>query len=532
MRRRRRRSLGYQPTILKRTPLLVWLVLVGLCLGGFYLSKQNLVKTVGGQVLDAYSGLPLPGVSVLLSNDKRLSRTAGIGETAKASTDNTGKFEFTQATDSYKLAFSLNNYRPAQLEQTGVFTGEVRLVPTLLRGLVRDEKGQGIPRAQVTLADRTIETSSDGSYSFPDAPPGGQLNVRAPGFRRSSLSFDKSVKVDVALQSFRVKAAYIAPAEIAGPTTFQTVLNSLTPTELTAVVVDIKDESGYVLYDSKVSIAASAIAGPATRIPNLPGLIKTFQDKKLYTIARIVCFQDPVLTDLKPEWTLKSRSTGKAWTDSGGYNWINPYRREAWDYYLGLAEEAARSGFDEVQFVGLHFPLLGNLADIDYALPEGRISNATTRVEAINAFLKAAKDRLAPLGVYTSIRVFGSSLIERGDLNIGMDVVALAPQVDYISPLIYPVEWEPGAFGIDQPIAKPNELVRQALLSAQSRLKERAIQVRPWLQDFSRPNAQYTETQVRDQINAVEEFQAKGGAGWILYNPNSKYSVAAITPKN
>jgi hypothetical protein len=308
-------------------------------------------------------------------------------------------------------------------------------------------------------------------------------------------------------------------------------MNSLAPTDLTAVVVDIKDESGKVLFDSRLPTAAAAIAGDDKRIPNLPNLMKTFQDKKLYTIARIVCFQDPVLTDLKPEWALKSRSTGKLWTDSGGYNWINPYLHDAWDYYLGLAEEAGRAGFDEVQFTGLNFPFLGKLDDIDYNLPEGRTSNATTRMDAITGFLKAARDRLAPLGVYTSVSVFGTSLIEGGDLGIGMNVSLLAPQVDYISPFIYPIEWQPGAFGIPKPTENPYELVRQSMLSAQALLKDRFSEVRPWLQDFSRNNVNFTDKEVRDEIRAVEEYQGKNGAGWILFNPNSKYNVAAFTSK-
>ena len=145
-----------------------------------------------------------------------------------------------------------------------------------------------------------------------------------------------------------------------------------------------------------------------------------------------------MLTDVKPDWTLKSKSTGKPWADTGGYNWINPYKRDSWEYYLGLADEAARAGVDEVQFDGFHFPVLGALNDINYELPEGRTSNETTRMDTISAFFKAARDRLSPLGVYTSITIYGTALVEGGDLGIGMNVAQLAPDVDYISPLIYP----------------------------------------------------------------------------------------------
>lgn len=529
--RRRRRTLSRLPTKPKLTPIVVYIFLALVCIGGLYLSKQNLVKTVNGKVLDAYSGQPLGGVALVLTNDRQQAKTAGIVQTFKAQTDNYGVFQFPQATDSFSISAENNNYKPYQAAQSGQTGLEIKMVPTLLRGQVKDANGNPLPHTQVSLDTRTVETASDGSFSFSDAPESGTIQARVAGFRRGNVTFNKSVRADITLQPFQVKAAFIAPADVAVASNLNTVLSSLSNTELTAVVIDLKDESGKVLFDSKIPEASAAIAGNDKKIFNLPALVKTLQDKNYYVIARIVGFQDPVLTDIKPEWILKSKSTGKPWTDTGGYNWINPYKRDSWEYYLKLADEAAKAGIDEVQFDGFHFPVLGALNDIDYELPEGRTSNETTRMDTINAFFKAARERLSPQGVYTSITIFGTALVEGGDLGIGMNVAQLAPQVDYISPLIYPSEWSPGAFGIDQPGQKPYDLVRQAMLSAQSVLKDRLSQVRPWLQDFNPPTGTYGPAQVRDEIRAVEETQ-KTKISWVLFNSNSRYSVAAIPPKS
>lgn len=531
--RRRRRSLSRLPTKPKATPIFIYIFLALLCIGGLYLSKQNLVKVVNGKVLDAYSGEPLGGVTLVLTNDKLQAKTAGIVQTFKATSDNLGVFQFPQATDSFTIAAENSNYKPAQASQSGNPNVELKMVPTLLRGQVKDSNGNPLPRTQVSFGNKSVESGQDGSFSFSDVPESGTIQARAAGYRKGSVTFNKSVRADIVLQPFTIKAAYIAPADTAGGGSLTTVLNSLTSTELTAVVIDLKDESGKVLYDTKQPLAVAAIAGNDKKIPDLPGLVKTLQAKNFYVIARIVGFQDPVMTDIKPEWTLLSKSTGKPWADTGGYNWINPYNRDAWEYYLGLADEAAKAGVDEVQFDGFHFPVLGKLDDINYALPEGRTSNETTRMDAVSAFFRTARERLSPLGVYTSVTVYGTALVEGGDLGIGMNVAQLAPVVDYISPLIYPVEWSPGAFGIDQPGQKPYDLVKQAMLSAQSLLKDRLSQVRPWLQDYSIPTAAYGPTQVRDEIRAVEEAQQKKlGAGWVLFNSQSKYTVAAIPPKS
>ncbi|OJV99847.1 MAG: hypothetical protein BGO39_29145 [Chloroflexi bacterium 54-19] len=529
--RRRRRTLSRLPTKPKLTPLFVYIFVALLCVGGLYLSKQNLVKVVSGKVVDAYSGQPLGGVTLVLTNDRQQARTAGVVQTFKASTDNYGAFQFPQATDTFSISAENNNYKPYQATQSGQTNLEVKMVPTLLRGQVKDAQGNPLPRTQVSLGSKTVETAADGSFSFSDVPETGVIQARASGYRKGSVTFNKSVRADITLQQFNVKAAFIAPADAAVTSNLNSVLSSLNNTELTAVVIDLKDESGKVLFDSKVPEASAAIAANDKKIPDLAALVKTLQDKNYYVIARIVGFQDPVLTDVKPDWTLKSKSTGKPWADTGGYNWINPYKRDSWEYYLGLADEAAKAGVDEVQFDGFHFPVLGALNDINYELPEGRTSNESTRMDTINAFFKAARDRLSPLGVYTSATVYGTALVEADDLGIGMNVAQLAPQVDYISPLIYPSEWSPGAFGIDQPAQKPYDLVQQAMLSAKSALKERISQVRPWLQDFNPPNGTYGASQVRDEIRAVEEVQ-KTRIGWVLYNSNSRYNVDAIPPKS
>ena len=529
--RRRRRTLSRLPTKPKLTPIFIYIFVALLCVGGLYLSKQNLVKVVTGKVVDAYSGQPLGGVALVLTNDRQQARTAGIVQTFKATTDNYGAFQFPQATDSFTISAENNNYKPYQSNLSGQTSLNIKMVPTLLRGQVKDANGNPLAHTQVTLGSKMVETGSDGSFSFSDVPENGVITARAAGFRKGSVTFNKSVRVDITLQPFNVKAAFIAPADAAVPSNLNSVLSSINDTELTAVVIDLKDESGKVLFDSKLPEASAAIAGSDKKIPDLPTLVKTLQDKNYYVIARIVGFQDPVLTDVKPEWTLKSKSTGKPWADTGGYNWINPYNRDSWEYYLGLAGEAAKAGVDEVQFDGFHFPVLGALNDIDYALPEGRTSTETTRMDTINAFFKAARDRLSPLGVYTSATVYGTALVESDDLGIGMNVAQLAPQVDYISPMIYPSEWSPGAFGIDQPAQKPYELVQQAMLSAKSALKDRLSQIRPWLQDFNPPTGTYGPDQVKDEIRAVEEIQ-KTRISWVLYNANSKYSVAAIPPKS
>ena len=69
---------------------------------------------------------------------------------------------------------------------------------------------------------------------------------------------------------------------------------------------------------------------------------------------------------------------------------------------MDIAEEAAKKGFNEIQFDYVRFPSDGNLKDIVYPSNDGR-----SRVDVITDFLVYAKERLKPYGVYISADVFG-----------------------------------------------------------------------------------------------------------------------------
>ncbi|HKK50127.1 MAG TPA: putative glycoside hydrolase, partial [Myxococcota bacterium] len=54
-----------------------------------------------------------------------------------------------------------------------------------------------------------------------------------------------------------------------------------------------------------------------------------------------------------------------------------------------------------------------------------------------------------------------------------------------------------------------------------------AGQVIPWLQDFTLGPPRYEAPEVRAQIQATYDA---GGSDWILWNPGSRYTEAALRP--
>ena len=47
---------------------------------------------------------------------------------------------------------------------------------------------------------------------------------------------------------------------------------------------------------------------------------------------------------------------GEIWRDREDLAWSDPFQKEVWDYNIDVAVEAARNGFDEIQFDYLRFP--------------------------------------------------------------------------------------------------------------------------------------------------------------------------------
>jgi hypothetical protein len=523
-----RRGLSYLPSAPARTSIILYLLLAGVFLAALFYTKNNIVKTVNGQVVDAYTGQPVVGATVVLENDSRLAKAASISQTLTLDSNIDGKFEFAKATDNYSLSVKAPNYRDQNVQFSNVYSSQIQLVPSTLRGIVRDEQGRPIINASVTLADKNTTTNRDGEFSFSNAPEKGDLVIKAAGFKVNKVNYVRTQSKDVSMQPLLIKGIYVKAASAANPAFFPNVLNLIDGTELTTVVLEIKDSNGLLAYDSKVP-NAKALPESKGKITNLFSLVSSLKNKGVYTVARLAVFQDATLSDLKPEWAVKSRTSGRLWADAARFNWMNPYNREVWAFNIAVAKELAAFGFDEVQLSFVHFPQTGSLSDIDY----GRASDATSRTNNVVEFLRYAREQLSPLGMYISVEVLGAGVLESGDLGIGLSMEAIANEVDYLCPVLFPSYFGSGSFNHDKPATQPYDVISKSLTFAKTKLQGKRAQLRPWLQDFSAEGATYGATQVREQIRATEEFGKANNLniGWLLWNNETRYTASALLVK-
>jgi len=291
-------------------------------------------------------------------------------------------------------------------------------------------------------------------------------------------------------------------------------------TELNGMVIDVKDATGYVAYDTDVPLA-DELKLEELRIRDIDALMATLQKHKIVPIARIVCFNDPILAKRGPEYAVMSKGGG-IWKDKKNSSYTNPYDRRVWKYLVDLGEDAADRGFREVQFDYVRFPSDGKISDAVYPGAHG------SQEDTIAEFLAYARGRLEKRGVWVSADVFGLTLYVKDDLGIGQKIEKVSSNVDIVCPMIYPSHYYAGSYNQKNPNTHPTEIITAAMKDATKRLQGTGAIVRPWLQDFSLGGVTYGVEQVKAQIKAVE---AQGYDEWLLWDPSLKYTEGALKPE-
>jgi hypothetical protein len=297
-------------------------------------------------------------------------------------------------------------------------------------------------------------------------------------------------------------------------------------TEVNTFVIDVKDASGYVSHRTEVALAHEIGATREIRIRDLPGLLDRLEQEGVYPIARIVIVRDPILAESRPELAVNDKAGG-VWRDSKGLTWLDPHSREVWDYHVALAREVALLGFPEIQFDYVRFP---DAPQHDLARAVFPSADGRSKAETIRALLGYAREALADLDVRFTADVFGVTTSADRDVGIGQVWESFIDRVDVALPMVYPSHYWPGSFGFQTPNAHPYEIVRRAVEDAlrRSALVGGAGRTIPWLQDFTLGRPPYTAAEVRAQIQATYDA---GVSEWILWNPGSRYTEAALEPE-
>lgn len=342
-----------------------------------------------------------------------------------------------------------------------------------------------------------------------------------------------------------VKALYIAAGR-----NLEGVTSLIRETEVNAVVVDFKESWG-LSYPSQTRFVNEL--GMQTGTLDMKATVDELKEAGAYVIARITCFKDSELPDLKPEWAIRN-SDGELlyWGLEDGLAWLSPYNTEVWDFLVTTALEAVDLGVDEIQFDYVRFPSGVAIGDEQPYYGSGYVPS---RIQAINRFLEYARVRISDeRGIPITADVFPSMILSSLDANIlGQEWTSMGlTGITAICPMIYPSHFaNVGQNGLGSeingvlfpaPDKEPYEVVTQTLLAAEERLnRELSLQqqqefsyIRPYYQAFNGHGIagaayamEYDAQTIRKQMQAGYD---RGYNEWILWNASGEYDPDIFDP--
>ena len=275
-----------------------------------------------------------------------------------------------------------------------------------------------------------------------------------PGASTGSVEDAATVKE---LNRVKVKGIYVS-GPMAGTAGMDNLIALVDRTELNALVIDVKNDDGYLTCELDVPLAEQ-IGSEKHYIKDLPALVQTCKEKNIYLIARVVAFKDPILAEKMPEWSLHN-SDGSIFRDKSGLAWVNPYRKEVWEYLASVGEAAIKAGFDEVQYDYVRFSTDSRMKQVDF----GDSTKGRTKTEAISGFTLYASERIHAAGGRISADVYGVVIDSKEDQQIvGQNYMEMSRSLDAISPMIYPSHYGPYNYQIPVPDAQPYDTVLAAM---------------------------------------------------------------------
>lgn len=336
-------------------------------------------------------------------------------------------------------------------------------------------------------------------------------------------------KPSIKKDAIKVKGIYVTGPVAGSADRINELAGLVNSTELNAMVIDVKNDSGEITYNMDHDLV-DEIGAKVNYVTDMEQLVEDLKEKDIYLIARLVAFKDPLLAEKKPELCIKN-TDGSLFRDKDGLGWVNPYNKDVWEYLIEISKKAVDIGFDEIQFDYIRFSTDPGMKNVDFG-PEAEDKSKT---EIIIEFTEHVYQELSSYGAFVSADVYGAIIDSEIDQEIvGQDYVEMSKHLDYICPMIYPSHYEEGSYEIEHPDLEPYKLILASLNKSKEVLSEieegeHVAIVRPWLQDFTAPwisNYQkYGPGQIREQVEGVYD---SGYEEWILWNGSNKYSEEGL----
>lgn len=347
-----------------------------------------------------------------------------------------------------------------------------------------------------------------------DSAPREPSKVRLGAKGTSSQTGSGALRMDTITEQTRTARGLYFTGPFVRRFGVEGVIRGVRRARLNAAVIDLKDDRGRVTYDSHISILEEQekhLLGDAKK------LVSALKAAGIYTIGRIVCFNDNQLARREPARAIldgRPHRKNQPWISWGtATTWLDPYNKDNHALIVALAEEAQALGFDEVQLDYIRFPVDRATAHAHYPAQ----SSALRRYVLLGLLKQVDEVLRIPLGV----DVFGLTAFRVGDpAGLGQSLEDWTAHVDVFSPMLYLNSMKSWGHreGEEQ---RAYRLILAGVQTLRKRVGKNVV-IRPFLQAFRNGADHYDGKFIREQILGAK---LGGGDGFLFWHPGSSYGM-------
>jgi hypothetical protein len=368
--------------------------------------------------------------------------------------------------------------------------------------------------ADLTADGEPVDVDDDGSFTLRfERAPAGPVTLDASD--RAGNSTTASVIVPVTYPGLR--GVHVTPAAWTDPGLRGGVLALLDQGRIDAVELDLKDDTGYVAYDTEVARAHEI--GAVARMYDLEAAVAAVESHGGRVVGRISAFHDPVLAGAA--WGAGQGDQVVQDVDGGPYDngsgaWTNPAAAPVRRYNLDLAVEAVNRGVTDILWDDVRLPT----GEPETIVVPGLPASAS---DAVAGFLAEGHDELRRRRAYQGVVTVGEAP-DKGDA-VGQDLGRIARNADYVAPEVFPGYWGPGRHGVADPPAQPAQFTAALLTRYQQAVAGTGTVLVPVLQDFAIRGADPDDATIRAMVDAARGLSVDG---FLLWSTQVRYSAGLL----
>jgi hypothetical protein len=346
-----------------------------------------------------------------------------------------------------------------------------------------------------------------------------------------AISADKAQRMATAADKYGI---YVSSHQASGKY-LQEHISFLKSQGMNSMVVDFKDDFGYLTYDT--SLAIPRRIGAVKKRFKIDDLVQAVHASGLYLIGRIVVFRDEQLYNsdnyayaawdksVNGPWRYLKKSVDEQTGEETSFQreyWVDPYSEYVWDYNIAIAKELQDHGVDEVQFDYIRFPSDGDIGRITWRFRRPGMG----KLEALESFLAKAREALT---IPISTDVYGYCGWARISNWVGQNIEMYSRYVDVIQPMFYPSHFPRDFLGSMAYLPRAQYIYQEGTRRSAYIVEGRSI-IRPYVQAFRIGGELNFTPQVYTTylVNQVQGALQGAAEGFTLWNASNDYYMVTV----